>query len=162
MHRQQGHAILEHEFPDADDHEIQERWNGGQNYGGIYNGCKVVQTRMIKKGSLIGFCRALITTHEIYIDEIIIENNPDARRKGYATRLIAAILEMTDAEQIRLQVRSSNKKARALYEEVLYMRPWQEPREGRYVGVGPSEDLKETMIMKVGGKKQYKQQHKEL
>ena len=69
---QQGLRLLAEEFPDASEAELLDRWSGGLLEEGVFLGCNVATVMIVRGSTLAGFCKVLLTKHEVFCDEILV------------------------------------------------------------------------------------------
>jgi ribosomal-protein-alanine N-acetyltransferase len=70
-----------------------------------------------QSGLIVGFCAVWVVCDELHINSLAVL--PEWRRRGAASGLLGAVLDVSLAEGVRratLEVRASNTPARALYE----------------------------------------------
>jgi ribosomal-protein-alanine acetyltransferase len=82
-----------------------------------------------EEGSITGFVVARVLNQEWEIENIMIASA--TRRRGGGTRLLRELLEIArkeDAEAIFLEVRESNRAARAFYEKLHFIQNGRRPR----------------------------------
>jgi ribosomal-protein-alanine N-acetyltransferase len=90
-----------------------------------------------EEGSVKGFLVAQTVGGEWEIENVAIQ--PDARRRGLGTRLVGEFLDLAGAQRataVFLEVRESNRGARALYEKWAFVESGRRPRYYR----APDED----------------------
>ena len=125
--RKEGLALLKDEFPDEDAAELEDRWSGGADEEGVFEGANVVHVCAVSGGQLLGFVKALVTEHEVFIDEVLV--GEASRGLGYAHHLIAALVALfPSAPRLRLQVRKNNLSARGIYDR-LGFKIWKAPTD---------------------------------
>jgi ribosomal-protein-alanine N-acetyltransferase len=103
-----------------------------QEYGRLFERLESSSTRLIlvadaavpgalrqKRSPIFGFLIARQIAPEWELENILVA--PEARRKGIATRLLEELparAKQTNSEAVFLEVRESNRSARALYEKL--------------------------------------------
>ena len=110
---QQGLALLRKQYPDRDDHA--DMWAGGLDEEGALEGCNVVHVMALGPGrELLGFVKALVTSLEIFVDEVLVSER--ARGMALSSHLLLRLMEMyPKVRQVRLQVKDDNGVAVRLY-----------------------------------------------
>lgn len=121
-------ALLRVEFPDDSDAKQLDRWEGGLDLEGVFQGANVVQICAVGGDEeVLGIIKALVTEAEVFIDELLVGEN--ARKRGLAMHLFVALLELVpSASRMRLQVKKRNKDAIQLY-EWLSFEDWETPTD---------------------------------
>ena len=109
----QGLALLRAQYPARDDHL--DMWSGGLGSEGVFEGCNVVHVLALGAGGeLLGFVKALVTSLEVFVDEVLVAER--ARGMALSSHLLLRLLQMyPKARQVRLQVRDDNGVAVRLY-----------------------------------------------
>ena len=120
--------LLAKEFPDASPRELLDKWGGGANEEGVFTGANPVQVCVIRDGNLIGLLKVLVTSYEVYVDELLVAEA--GRRQGIALHLFAELCRMfPDSARIRLQVKKGI-GAHDLY-KILSFVQWKAPKAAR-------------------------------
>jgi ribosomal-protein-alanine N-acetyltransferase len=113
-------------------------WSRGQ-YKALFRASDPERVALILKeeGELRGFVIARVVAEEWEIENIAVANS--ARRRGLGTRLLGELLDLArtkGAKAVFLEVRESNRAARALYEKCAFLETGS--RRGYYAD--PEED----------------------
>jgi ribosomal protein S18 acetylase RimI-like enzyme len=137
--------LLAKEFPRESAAKLVDRWEGGLDEEGFFEGCNVVQVMILKGETLIGFIKALVVPHEIFIDELLITKA--ARGRGLSAHLAAQLTAMfPKVRRVRLQVRSDNRTAIHVYTK-WGMGRWNAPKSeaSAWHGILPEDESFEFM-----------------
>jgi hypothetical protein len=137
--RDQALHILGKQYTGENKKRLSARWAGGQREGQIFRGRRAARIITQRGDRLIGLCKALITEHETYIDELLTREGE--RGKGHAVRMIAvAIAAAPTTPRVRIQIRSDDSTAQAFC-TAIGMKEWNGgPRTETYSGVEPSNE----------------------
>ena len=140
--------LLRIEFPNASESELKDKWSGGLDASIDNEGspCNVLQVVAVRAGILLGFIKVLITTKEVFIEEILVAEA--SRGMGLSWRLLGQVLANVKRRMLRLQVRKDNTHAIGLYEQGWLVGPWAERTTGNWAGCTPSNP--DTHVLKEG------------
>ena len=134
---EQALKLLRLEFPGATEEEINDKWAGGLGET-IDNGeggpCNVVQVMAIRDGRLAGFLKVLVTTKELWVEELLVDEGE--RGKRIAWRMMDRLLREKGLNRklLRLQVRKDNHLAIKLYVQGWLFKKWVERSSGNWMG----------------------------
>jgi len=127
---QQGLRLLAEEFPNASEAERLDKWSGGLQEDGPFLGCNVATVMIVRGSTLGGFCKVLLTKHEVFCDEILVATGE--RRKGRMAHLFLGLTQLfPKAPRIRLQVAEANTGAIKAYQGYGF-RDWKQPARGQF------------------------------
>ena len=134
----QALSLLAREFPEESEKERWKRWAGGMDAEGVLSGCNVLQVCAMRDGALLGFIKVLITSVEVFVDELLVGES--ARGLGLSWWLINHVLVHVKRRQLRLQARKDNGHAIRIYtgDPVGWrMVPWKIRTTGPFGGPDP-------------------------